>query len=47
MSDLVGIGFDNEVRAFEMRVELAKLQKEYLIETGRVVHRAIAGGVLA
>ena len=37
MSELVVIGFDNEVRAFEMRAELAKLQKEYLIEMEDVV----------
>ena len=32
MSDLVVIGFGDEHAAFEMRAELAKLQKEYLIE---------------
>ena len=32
MSDLVVVGFDNEHAAFEMRAELAKLQKEYLID---------------
>lgn len=32
MSDLVVIGFDEEHTAFEMRAELVKLQKEYLIE---------------
>jgi uncharacterized membrane protein len=37
MSDLVVIGFDNEHTAFEMRAELAKLQKEYLIEMEDVV----------
>jgi uncharacterized membrane protein len=37
MSDLVVIGFDNENQAFEMRAELAKLQKEYLIEMSDVV----------
>jgi uncharacterized membrane protein len=37
MSDLVVIGFDNENKAFEMRAELAKLQKEYLIEMEDVV----------
>ena len=37
MSDLVVIGFDNEHKAFEMRAELAKLQKEYLIEMEDVV----------
>jgi len=37
MSDLVVIGFDDENKAFEMRSELAKLQKEYLIEMEDVV----------
>ena len=37
MSELVVIGFDNEHTAFEMRAELAKLQKEYLIEMEDVV----------
>ena len=37
MSDLVVIGFDNEHTAFEMRAELVKLQKEYLIEMEDVV----------
>jgi uncharacterized membrane protein len=37
MSDLVVIGFDNELKAFEMRAELAKLQKEYLIDMEDVV----------
>jgi uncharacterized membrane protein len=37
MSDLVVIGFDDEYTAFEMRAELAKLQKEYLIEMEDVV----------
>jgi uncharacterized membrane protein len=37
MSDLVVIGFDDEHKAFEMRAELAKLQKEYLIEMEDVV----------
>jgi uncharacterized membrane protein len=32
MSNLVVIGFDNEHKAFELRAELARLQKEYLIE---------------
>ena len=32
MSNLVVIGFDSETESFEMRAELAKLQKEYLIE---------------
>ena len=37
MSDLLVIGFDDEHKAFEMRAELAKLQKEYLIEMEDVV----------
>jgi uncharacterized membrane protein len=37
MSDLVVISFDDEHKAFEMRAELAKLQKEYLIEMEDVV----------
>jgi uncharacterized membrane protein len=37
MSDLVAISFDDEHTAFEMRAELAKLQKEYLIEMEDVV----------
>jgi len=37
MSDLIVIGFDDEHKAFEMRAELAKLQKEYLIEMEDVV----------
>lgn len=37
MSNLVVIGFDNENSAFEMRAELAKLQKEYLIDMEDVV----------
>ena len=37
MSDLVVIGFDDEHKAFEMRAELAKLQKEYLITMEDVV----------
>ncbi|MEE4242527.1 MAG: DUF1269 domain-containing protein, partial [Desulfopila sp.] len=37
MSDLVVIGFENEHTAFEMRAELVKLQKEYLIEMEDVV----------
>ena len=37
MSDLVVIGFDDEHTAFEMRAELVKLQKEYLIEMEDVV----------
>lgn len=37
MSDLVVIGFDQEEKAFELRAELAKMQKEYLIEMEDVV----------
>jgi uncharacterized membrane protein len=32
MSDLVAVLFEDETTAFEMRTELAKMQKEYLIE---------------
>ena len=37
MSNLVVIGFEDEHKAFELRAELAKLQKEYLIEMADVV----------
>ena len=37
MSDLVVIEFDNQVAAFEMRAELAKMEREYLIEMDDVV----------
>ena len=37
MSDLVVIGFGDEHKAFALRAELAKLQKEYLIEMEDVV----------
>jgi len=37
MSDLVVIGFEDEHKAFELRAELVKLQKEYLIEMEDVV----------
>ncbi len=37
MSNLVVIGFDDEHTAFEMRAELIKLQKEYLLEMEDVV----------
>ena len=37
MSDLVVIGFEDEHTAFQMRAELVKLQKEYLIEMEDVV----------
>lgn len=32
MSDLIAITFDDEATGFELRTELVKLQKEYLIE---------------
>ena len=37
MSDLVVIGFKDEQKAFELRAELAKLQKEYLIDMEDIV----------
>lgn len=37
MSNLIVIGFDDEAAAFAMRAELAKMQKEYLIEMEDVV----------
>ena len=37
MSNLVVIGFEDEHTAFEMRAELVKLQKDYLIEMEDVV----------
>jgi len=37
MSDLTVIAFDDEHTAFALRAELAKLQKEYLIEMDDVV----------
>lgn len=37
MSDLVAVLFEDEHTALEMRAELAKLQKEYLIEMDDVV----------
>jgi len=37
MSNLVVIEFDDEQAAFEMRAELGKMQKEYLIEMEDVV----------
>jgi uncharacterized membrane protein len=37
MSNLVVIGFDDEHTAFALRAELAKMQKEYLIEMEDVV----------
>jgi uncharacterized membrane protein len=37
MADLVAVAFDDETTAFELRAELAKLQKEYLIEMEDVV----------
>ena len=37
MSNLIVIGFDDETTAFAMRAELAKMQKEYLIDMEDVV----------
>jgi uncharacterized membrane protein len=37
VSDLIVITFDEEATAFAMRSELAKMQKEYLIDMGDVV----------
>lgn len=37
MSELVVIGFQDENTAFQMRADLAKLQKEYLIEMEDVI----------
>src|SRR5690606_35946850 len=37
MADLIAVTFDNETTAFELRAELAKLQKEYLIAMEDVV----------
>lgn len=37
MSELIAIAFDDEATAFEMRDELVKLQKEYLLEMEDVV----------
>ncbi|MEM8632062.1 MAG: DUF1269 domain-containing protein [Pseudomonadota bacterium] len=37
MADLVVIAFDDENTAFELRAELAKLQKEYLLEMEDIV----------
>ena len=37
MSDLVVIGFDDEHTAFDLRAQLANLQKEYLIDMEDVV----------
>lgn len=37
MSDLIVIAFDDEATGFELRAELAKLQKEYLIDIEDVV----------
>ncbi len=37
MSNLVVVAFDNEHTAFEMRAQLVKLQKEYLLEMEDVV----------
>ena len=37
MSNLVVIGFEEEYRAFELRAELVKIQKEYLLKMEDVV----------
>lgn len=37
MSDLIVVSFDNDATAFDMRAELVKLQKEYLLEMEDVV----------
>lgn len=37
MSDLIVIAFDDEATGFELRAELAKLQKEYLIDVEDIV----------
>ena len=37
MSNLIVIGFDDEQKAFALRAELAKLQKEYLIDMEDIV----------
>jgi uncharacterized membrane protein len=37
MADLVAVAFDDETTAFALRAELAKLQKEYLIDMEDVV----------
>jgi len=39
MSNLIVIGFDNDHKAFELRAELVKLQKEYLIEMEEIDRR--------
>lgn len=37
MSDLIVVAFDDEATAFEMRAELAKMQKDYLLQMEDVV----------
>ncbi len=37
MSDLIVVAFDNETTGFELRAELVKMQKEYLLELEDVV----------
>lgn len=37
MADLVAVDFNDETTAFELRAELAKLQKEYPIDMEDVV----------
>lgn len=44
MSDLIAIAFDDEATAFQMREELVKLQREYLLEMEDVVVVTRPGG---
>jgi uncharacterized membrane protein len=37
MADLIAVTFDDETTAFELRAEMAKLQKEYLLEMEDIV----------
>lgn len=37
MSDLIVVGFDDEHKAFDLRAQLSRLQKDYLIEMEDVV----------
>ena len=37
MSDLIVVAFDDEATAFEMRAELVKMQKDYLLEMEDIV----------
>ncbi len=47
MSDLIAIAYDDEFKAEEVRLTLAKLQKEYLIELedAAIVNLTAAGAV--